>query len=276
MARRVRIAFFLAGVLVLGYAGVCAAMFLNQASFVYFPERAYAASPRDFGLPFEDVRLRASDGTVLAAWWIPAEGARGAVVLAHGNGGNMSHRLDKARLLHDLGWSVLLFDYRGYGASDGEPSEEGTYTDMAAAADHVLSARGVDAARLVLYGESLGGAVAIEAACRRYPGALVVDSSFTGLREMARHYYPWLPASLLRYRYDSLSRMPSLRCPVMVLHSPQDDIVPYTMGRALFDAAPEPKRFAELAGGHNDGGLMASPGAQRELGAFLREVISEK
>ena len=90
---------------------------------------------------------------------------------------------------------------------------------------------------------------------------------------MARHYYPWLPASLLRYRYDSLSRMPSLRCPLIVLHSPQDDVVPYAMGRALFDAAPEPKRFAELAGGHNDGGLMASPGAQRELGAFLAEHV---
>jgi uncharacterized protein len=276
VGNRARTALILAVFLAVCYVGACAVMILNQASFVYFPERSYTASPREYGLPFEDVRLQASDGTALAAWWIPAEGARGAVVLAHGNGGNMSHRLDKARLLHDLGWSVLLFDYRGYGASAGKPSEEGTYEDMAAAVEHILSARGVSEGQLVLYGESLGGAVAVEAACRRTPGALVVDSSFTGLRDMAPHYYPWLPAPLLRYRYDSLSRMPAVRCPVLVMHSPQDDVVPFAMGRALYDAAPESKRFTELAGGHNDGGLMASPGAQRALGAFLAEHVPQR
>jgi uncharacterized protein len=187
--------------------------------------------------------------------------------------GFLSSLLDKALLLHDLGWSVLLFDYRGYGASAGKPTEEGTYADMAAAVEHLRGTRGVAPERLVLYGESLGGAVAVEAASRGPAGALVVDSSFTGLRDMAHHYYPWLPAWLLRFRYDSLSRMPSVRCPVLVLHSPQDDVVPYAMGRALYDAAPGPKRFQNLVGGHNDGGLVASPDAQRELGAFLREVI---
>lgn len=269
MGRSIRAALVVASLLGIGYLGVCAAMFLNQSSFVYFPERPYDASPADFGMAFEELRLKASDGTEIAAWWLPAPDAHGAVVLAHGNGGNMSHRLDKAHLLHALGWSVLLFDYRGYGASAGEPSEEGTYADMAAAVDHVLSARGVARERLVLYGESLGGAVAVEAASRGTVGALVVDSSFTSLRAMARHHYPWLPTALLRFRYDSLARMPSARCPVLVMHSPQDDIVPYAMGRALFDAAPGRRRFVDLRGGHNGGGLMASPDAQRGLGEFL-------
>jgi hypothetical protein len=270
MKRRVfRIAVLL-GLLLLTYLGVCAYMFFDQASFVYFPERAYDAMPASVGLRYENVRLSAGDGVALAAWWVPAENPRGAVVIAHGNGGNMSHRLDKIRLFHDLGYSVMAFDYRGYGASEGKPSEEGTYADMAAAVDHAVTARGTDRARLVLYGESLGGAVATEEAIRRPPAALVVDSSFTSVPAMASHYYPWLPARLLlRFRYDSLSRMPALKCPVLVLHSPQDDVVPCAMGRRLFEAAPEPKAFAELAGGHNTGGLMAAPDAQKALAAFL-------
>lgn len=267
----------LTGLLLLAFAGVCTYMFFDQASFIYFPERGYDATPGSVGLPYEDVRLKAGDGVALAAWWVSAENPEGAVVLAHGNGGNMSHRLDKVRLFHDLGYGVMAFDYRGYGASEGKPSEEGTDADMAAAVDHVVTVRGTSRTRLVLYGESLGGAVAIEESVRRPPAALVVDSSFTSVPAMASHYYPWLPARLLlRFRYDSLSRIGGLKCPVLVLHSPQDDVVPFIMGRQLFEAAPEPKAFAELVGGHNTGGLIASPRAQRELGAFLRKVLLEK
>jgi fermentation-respiration switch protein FrsA (DUF1100 family) len=260
----------LLGLPLLAYLGVCTYMFFDQASLIYFPERGYDGTPVSVGLPYEDVRLETKDRVALAAWWVPAQTPRGAVVIAHGNGGNMSHRLDKIRLFHDLGYSVMAFDYRGYGASEGKPTEEGTYADMTAAVDHAVAARGADTARLVLYGESLGGAVAVGEAVRRPPAALVVDSSFTSVPAMAQKYYPWLPARLLlRYSYDSLSRMPALRCPVLVLHSPQDDVVPFAMGRQLFDAAPEPKAFAELAGGHNTGGLMASPDAQKALAAFL-------
>jgi hypothetical protein len=245
-------------------------MFFDQASFIYFPERAYDAMPASVGLPYENVQLSAGDGVVLAAWWIPAQTPRGTVVFAHGNGGNMSHRLDKIRLFHELGYSVMAFDYRGYGASEGKPSEEGTYADMAAAVDHATAVRGTTSARLVLYGESLGGAVAIEESVRRPPAALVVDSSFTSVPAMAKKYYPWLPVRLLlRFRYDSLARMPAIKCPVLVLHSPQDDVVPFAMGRQLFAAAPEPKAFAELVGGHNTGGLMAASNAQKELAVFL-------
>ncbi len=175
-----------------------------------------------------------------------------------------------------MAYSVLIFDYRGYGASEGKPTEVGTYADMDAAVDHVMTVRGVPADRLVLYGESLGGAVAVEEASRRAPAALVLDSTFTSVPAMASHYYPWLPARLLlRYRYDSLSKMPHLKCPVFVLHSPEDDIVPYAMGRQLFAASPGPKRFSDLVGGHNTGGLMSTPAAQKEMAAFLASVYAD-
>jgi len=276
MRRVIRTA--VAGLVAVGivYLGACAYMSFKQSSMVYFPEARYDATPDRFGMAYERVTLKTSDGVSLAAWWIPAENARGAVVFAHGNGGNMSHRLDKALLLRSMGLSVLLFDYRGYGESSGEPTEEGTYADMIAAVEHVMVERRVPAAKVVLYGESLGGAVAVDEATRCPAAGLVVDSSFTRLSDVGAHHYPWLPVRLLlKYRYDSLSRIGKVRCPVLILHSPSDDIIPYGLGRTLFGAAKEPKRFADLEGGHNDGGLMASPGGQKALFRFLDEVLGK-
>ena len=249
-------------------------MFLKQESLVFFPERALAGTPADAGLEFESVRLHTGDSVALGAWWIPAVTPRGCVVFAHGNGGNRSHRLAKVRLLHDLGLSVLAFDYRGYGDSEGRPSEQGTYRDMDAAIDFATHEKRCPVPSVVYMGESLGGAVAVEAAARRMPGGLIVESGFTSVPAMARRYYPWLPVRLLlKVRYDSLARIRTVACPVLVLHSPDDDVVPYAMGRELFAAAPGPKAFSDLAGGHNGGGVAASPGARRALEAFLAETL---
>jgi len=260
--------------LVLGYAGVCGFMFLRQESFVFFPERVMAGTPADVGLRYEAVRLRTADGLTLGAWWVPAAPQRGALVFAHGNGGNMSHRLQKVRLLHDLGLSVLAFDYRGYGESEGRPSEQGTYRDMDAAIDYVVKERKVPPGKLLYLGESLGGAVAVEAASRRPPAGLILESTFTSVPAMARRYYPWLPVRLLlTIRYDSLARVRGLACPLLVCHSPEDDIVPYSMGRELFDAGPGPKTFVDLFGGHNSGGIAVSPTARSALDAFMTAVL---
>ncbi len=264
----------LAGGLVLVYLGLCFYMFLRQESYVYFPESRIWTDPSEEGLAYEDLRLLTGDGVHIGAWWIPSENARGALVLCHGNGGNIADRLDKVSYFHRLGLSVLIFDYRGYGASEGNPGEAGTYRDMDAAVDHLEGERGLTSDRILYYGESLGGAVAVEAAVRRPPAGLVVESSFTSIMGMASHYYPWLPARwLARIRYDSLSRMPDLRCPTVFLHSPEDDIVPFEMGEALFEAAPQPKRFVRTEGDHNTGGITVSPEAQVELEAFLDEIL---
>jgi fermentation-respiration switch protein FrsA (DUF1100 family) len=251
-------------------------MVFKQESFIYFPDRILVATPRDAGISYEELSLRTEDGVRLGAWWVPAERARGTLILCHGNAGNISHRLHLIGPLHGLGLNVLAFDYRGYGQSEGSPSEEGTYRDMDAAVTYALSRNG-DPERLVFFGESLGGAVAVESATRHPCAALVLESSFISVAAMAKRHYPWLPSKLpLRIRYDSLARIKGVACPVLVMHGPQDEIVPFSMGQALYDAARGPKIFVALAGGHNDGGVAASPEAMAALRRFLDRTLGEK
>ena len=247
--------------------------FLRQESLIYFPGRHVRFTPADLGMAFEDVRLKTADGVTLVAWWIPAPSSRGALIFCHGNAGTMGDRIGKIRLFHDLGLSVLAYDYRGYGASQGKPSEDGTARDMDAAVAHVRDARRIPLERTVYYGESLGGAVAIEAAIRVPPAALVAESTFTSARDMARRHYPFVPSGLVRVGYDSLSRVRRLACPKLFLHGPVDTIVPFEMGEALFRAASEPKRLATLVGDHNSGGILESPDACQTLAEFLDAAL---
>jgi uncharacterized protein len=248
-------------------------MVWKQESLVFFPEKRFPATPTAFGLPFEEVRLHTADGVTLGAWWIPAKHPRGTLVFAHGNAGNIAYRIDKAAFFRELGLSILLFDYRGYGTSGGNPTEDGTYRDMDAAVEHVRSARGFSTGKTLFWGESIGAAVAVEAVTRHPCGGLVLESGFTSLPAMAKAVYPRVPGFLVRMRYDSLARIPAVKAPKLILHGPVDDIVPYAMGRSLFDAATGSRRFADLRGGHNDGGILASPEAQEALREFLDEVL---
>jgi len=268
-------ALVLAAVVAAAVVALLALAYFRQESLVFFPDRHLRFTPADLGMIFEDVRLETSDGVTVAAWWIPRPNGRGALIFCHGNAGNMGDRVGKLRLFHDLGLSVLALEYRGYGASQGRPSEQGTARDMDAAVAHLRDARGIPLDRTVFYGESLGGAVAIEAATRWLPAALVAESTFTSARAMARHHYPFVPPALVRVRYDSLSRVRGLTCPKLFLHGPADTIVPFGMGEELFRAAPEPKRFATLVGDHNSGGILESPEACRALAALLREVLGQ-
>ncbi|MCJ7441657.1 MAG: alpha/beta hydrolase [Thermoanaerobaculaceae bacterium] len=263
----------LAAVMAAGLVALLGLAYFRQESLIFFPDRHVRFTPADLGMAFEDVRLETSDGVTVAAWWVPAPQGRGALIFSHGNAGNMGDRVGKLRLFHDLGLSVLAFDYHGSGASQGKPSEEGTAHDMDAAVAHVRDSRGVPLDRTVFYGESLGGAVVIEAATRLPPAALVAESTFTSARAMARRHYPFVPQALVRVGYDSLSRVRRLACPTLFLHGPADTIVPFEMGEALFRAAPEPKRFATLVGDHNSGGILESPEACRKLAELLDLVL---
>ncbi|RJF96656.1 alpha/beta hydrolase [Noviherbaspirillum cavernae] len=260
------------------YAALLAGVFLLQGSLLYFPDmgRQMLRTPGDVGLDYETVWLTTEDDVRIEAWYIPAPAARGVALLAHGNAGNISHRVDYALLFHRLGYSLLLLEYRGYGRSEGKPSEAGTYADARAAWRHLVTERGFPPERIVLVGESLGGAVVARLAADERPGALVLASSFVSVPELAADLYPWLPARwLTRYRYDTLAALERVSCPVLIAHSPQDEIVPFHHGERLFAAVKGPKAFLELAGGHNDAFLFSREAWRVELGRFLEQHLPQ-
>ena len=256
------------------YAVILLLVFVFQARLVYFPEvgRALVATPRAVGLDFEEVRL-AADGATLHGWWVPANAARGAVLVLHGNAGNISHRLEYLTMFNRLGYATLIIDYRGYGKSSGTPSEDGTYRDAEAAWRHLIDARKLKPQDIVLFGESLGGGVAAWLALQHPPRALVLASTFTSAPDLGAQVYPWLPVRwLARIEYNNLDRIARIAAPVLIAHSKGDDIIPFSHGQALFDAAREPKQFLELRGGHNDGFIFMREEWVREVDAFLERA----
>ena len=227
-------------IILLVYLGLIALIYFRQFSLVFLSEtdRSFRASPADIGVAFAPLELATSDGETLDGWFVPAgtgREARGLVVFFHGNAGNMGHRLDYLRMFHDLGLATLILDYRGYGRSSGTPSEEGTRLDAEAVWRHATQVLGFPAGRIVLFGESLGGGVAARLAAENRPGALVLASTFTSVPDMGSDLYPLLPIRLLaRIRYDTLTRLAQIDCPVLVIHSRDDDIIPFAHGRPLF------------------------------------------
>jgi uncharacterized protein len=226
---------------------------------LYLPTREIAETP---GLRLTDVTVRTEDGERLHAWWIPASAPTiGHVLLCHGNAGNVGDRIPHVALLSAAGFDVLAFDYRGYGRSSGRPSEHGTARDARAAGDALLRQDGIDPARILYLGESLGGAVALALALERPPAGLILQSTFTSVRHLARLHYPFIPRAVVPDAYPSLRRIRELRAPLLVLHGADDRIVPVMDGEALFHAAPGPKRIEVFAGvGHND--LIMRAGAR--------------
>lgn len=260
---------------VLSMAGLWAGLRWFERVNLYAPDRVLTIIPNTYGIPFEDAWPEASDGARLHGWWVDGRPGESVVLFFHGNAGNISSRVEKLRILHGLGLSVLLFDYRGYGRSRGRPSERGLYRDAEAAYDWLVRGRRIDPRRIVFFGESLGCAVATELATRHDPRALILESPFTSTVEMGRLAFPFLPVRwLVRHRYDSLAKIPRVRSPVLVMHSPEDEIVPYAMARRLFDAAAAPKSFADLRGDHNEGFLLSGPLYPGALRSFLDSLAS--
>lgn len=243
---------------------------------VYFPSREHdGGTPALLGLAYEDVALRAADGVRLHAWFVRVAGARRTLLLLHGNAGNISHRLDKLAVFAGLGVDVLMLDYRGYGRSEGAPDEPGTYRD-AAAAHAWLVARGVSPANLIVYGESLGGPIAVDLAARHAVGGVVLESAPSSIIGVARHHYPLLPVGLfLSLRYDALARIHRVHAPLLLLHSTEDEIVPFSMAEELYAAAHRPKRLVRLRGGHNDCFVVSAERYQAALRDFLRRPPGE-
>ncbi len=226
-----------------------------EHSQIYHPDRHLIATGAELGRPFQDVFFRAEDGVQLNGWFFPAVNGSPRSALAflfcHGNAGNISHRLDTCHALLSTGANVLLFDYRGYGRSQGHPSEEGTCRD-AQAAFHWLREKGFPGRKIVAFGESLGGGVATELAVREPVGGLILQSTFTSMPDIGAEVFPWLPVRLLaRIRYETCSKLPQLKVPVLIMHSRGDELIGFHHCEKNFAAANQPKLQWEITGWHN-------------------------
>ena len=249
-------------------------LLLFEKSFIYFPTRGHEATPSGLGLPHEDVWLAAEDGVRIHGWYLPVARARWVTLVSHGNAGNISHRLDRALLLQGrLRSSVFLYDYRGYGASEGSPDEAGTYRDARAAYRYLVEQKHVKPDEIVLFGESLGCAVALELALARPAAALVLEAPFTSVPDVARRTIFAPLAPFVRTRYESLTRIPRLRMPLLLMQGDADEVIPPALEQRLFDAAPEPKRyFAIPSAGHNDTYFVGGDAYWRVIAEFLDGV----
>ena len=243
-------------------------------SLLYFPSRAIVETPDAAGLDHRDLAIETADGERLHGWWVEARGDRvGHVLLCHGNAGNVGDRVLHAALLTAAGFDVLLFDYRGYGRSSGRPGEEGTYSDSRAALTCLLEQPGVDTARVIYLGESLGGGVAVELALDHPPAGVVLLSAFASVRAIARVHYPFIPAAVVPDAYPTLSRIPELSAPLLVLHGERDEIVPVEHAQQILDAASGPKEIRVIPGvGHNDIVPLAGREVADAIAAWARAL----
>jgi uncharacterized protein len=238
-----------------GYIGLGALLYFMQPKLVYYPLRDIPTTPRDFRVAYEDVVITTDDGVKLNGWYVPAQNSSGLTVLfCHGNGGNIAYYLDTINILHEMGVNSFIFDYRGYGLSEGAPSEEGTYADAYAAYQWLICQKQCEPNTIVLFGRSLGGSIAAQLASKTAVRGLWLESAFTSYADMAAHHYPYFPVRrLCRYKYDTLAYLGNVRCPIIVVHSPDDEIVPFEMGQHLYEMAGEPKQFVQISGSHNEG-----------------------
>jgi fermentation-respiration switch protein FrsA (DUF1100 family) len=255
--------------LLVAYAVVVVGLMTQERALIFQPPGPITLTPEDLKLRWEPVDLTAEDGTRLSAWFLPHDEPAATVLYFHGNAENLSSVGYTLGGMQAAGLQVLALDYRGYGASEGEPTEAGLYLDARAAWAHLMD-RGIASSDVAIWGHSLGSGVAVELATVVEPRALVIDSAYTSMPDVAAEAYWWAPVQLvMRTRLPSLDRIPSARAPVFVAHATDDAVIPFAHGRALFDAAPEPKRFFTLKGGHNDG-VDLTDGFLDELAAALR------
>jgi len=245
------------------------------ASYIYYPERDIRLNPSSRGLAFVDVHLETSDRVKINAWWMPAKSPRATVLFCHGNGGNISYYLETLVVFHRLGLSALIFDYRGYGNSQGKPSEQGTYLDAEAAWQYLIDEQKIAPGQLIIWGRSLGGAVAARTAARHPCGMLILESAFTSVPEVAHAHIAWLPTWVFsRHRYETLRYLEQVTAPTLVIHSPEDEIIPFAHGRRLFEAINGHKAFLKIKGSHNQGFIDSQALYEPGIEAFIQRYVT--
>ncbi len=260
-----------------GYSLLVVIVYFMQGRMLYLaevPGRTLTMTPADVGMDYQDVSIETTDGVILHGWFIAGRSSQ-VLLFFHGNAGNISHRLDSIAQFQDLGLSVLIIDYRGYGQSAGRTTEMGIYRDADAAWRYLIDDRGIVASDIVIFGRSLGASVASRLASENQPMALIVESSFTSIPDIAQDLYPWLPVRWLsRLSHATRDHVRNVRCPILIVHSRDDEIIPFHHGEAIFASANEPRTLLTIRGGHNDAYLLDGRAYVEGLRAFLAGLSS--
>lgn len=249
-----------------------------EKKIIYYPSKHPSGmwDPQSYGVKAEDVFFEAGDGVKLHGWFVSAEGAAATLLWFHGNAGNITHRLDNILRLRPLNLNIFIFDYRGYGKSGGEPDEQGIYLDSLAAYETLVRDKNISPESLFLFGRSLGGICAVEVASQRPAAGLILESVFTSAKDMARKMLPFLPLGyFIKSKFDAIGKVPTLEIPKLFLHGTEDNIVPYRLGRKLFEAAANPKEFYDIVGaGHNDTYIIGGKAYFDALDRFIKQTLA--
>ena len=249
-------------------------MYFQQPYMIFYPMSDLYQTPDKWGLEYEDVSFTTEDQVKLHGWFLPNAESEYVLLFFHGNAGNISHRRDSIEIFHRLGLNVFIFDYRGYGQSEGKPTERGLYRDANAAWRYLTEEKGFDAANIILFGRSLGGAVAAKLAAEVQARGLMLESTLSSAREFARAVFKILSRLVvIRYDFDTLKYIQKVNYPVLVLHSPDDEIMPFHLGRKVYESANQPKQFVRMRGDHNTGFFLSQPEYEQELARWLQQIV---
>ncbi|MDD5120873.1 MAG: alpha/beta hydrolase [Candidatus Omnitrophica bacterium] len=238
---------------------------------LFYPTKEIPAFPDRASLEYQDVFFKTTDNLEINGWFVPCKDAQYTILFCHGNAGNISHRIGKLKFFNKLGYSVFIIDYRGYGKSQGRPSEAGFYKDAKAAYNYLLSL-GISADQIIGYGESIGGAVIVDLAWKEKMKALILDSTLSSVKDMIKYSYPFVPYWVFSSRFDSESKIKSVKIPKLIIHSINDEIVPFQLGKRLYEASPEPKEFLQIYGGHNSNFYESEDSLRSKIGDFIKTL----
>ena len=242
---------------------------------IYYPTKEIESTPMNAGLKYEDVFFNTDDGLKLNGWFVSAENPRGTLLFCHGNAGNISHRIEIIKVFNKLNLNVFIFDYRGYGRSQGNPTEEGLYQDAQAAYKYLLGRKNINKEAIVIYGKSIGANVAIDLTSKVTVAALISESGFSSAYDMGKKLFPYLPVKwIITIKYDALAKIKNITIPKLIIHSQDDEIVPFKLGKKLFEAAPPPKEFYQMQGGHNEAFFMAMEEYSSKINSFLSKYLN--
>ena len=255
------------------YLIICILLLVFQRFLIYFPDNTVFFNPNHVNLNYEDVYFKTEDNVSINAWLIPADSSKNVIIFCHGNAGNISHRLESIQIFNTLSLDVFIFDYRGFGKSEGSISEEGTYLDASGAWDYLISQKNYKPSQIIIFGRSLGSGIASWLAREKNPGGLILESSFTSLPDLGAKIYPFFPVrTLARYKYPTLENLKKISCPVLFIHSKNDEIIPYSLGIENYKSAKEPKEFLEIQGSHNDGFMVSGEKYMEGIAKFVENI----